>query len=223
MILELIKTISTDIFWESSDLSTFEMVRKKLRGLIKFLYDGAPKKNTIYTILSDTVLQTKEGDILDPGYDFEDYKLKVNRYIEEHHDHLAIYKLRNNIPLTKADYQVLSDILTKQLGNEEDYKREYQDLPFGLLVRKIAKLDHEAAMKVFSEFINDQSLNQQQIVFVDKIIKYIVQNGYMENTKVLMSAPFDKPQSFMKIFNRERQKKIIQLIEKVKENAIEVS
>lgn len=40
---------------------------------------------------------------------------------------------------------------------------------------------------------NDQSLNQQQIVFVKKIVDYVVQNGYIDSTKVLMGAPFDKP------------------------------
>ena len=59
-------------------------------------------------------------------------------------------------------------MLTSELGSKEDYKREFGDTPFGLLIRKIAKLDHEAAMQAFSAFINDQSLNQKQISFCKK-------------------------------------------------------
>lgn len=220
--LELIHTVGTDEFWASGDLPALETVRKELRDLIKFLFDGNTGRSPIYTSLSDVVLDVKEGETLDPAYDFEDYRLKVNRYIEEHRDHIAIFKLRNNIRLSEGDYQVLVDILTKQLGTEDDYKREFQDLPFGLLVRKVAKLEYDAAMKVFSEFINDQSLSQQQIVFVKKVVDYVVQNGYIESTKVLMNAPFDKPQSFVKLFDVTKQKKIINLIELIKDNAVAV-
>lgn len=74
-------------------------------------------------------------------------------------------------------------------------------------------------MKVFSEFINDESLNQQQIVFVKKIIDYVVQNGYMENVAELMKPPFDKPVNFMSLFDNKKQTRIVKLINEIKENA----
>jgi len=197
-------------------------VRIELRDLIKFIADGENGKKTIYTDLQDEVTCWREGVSIDPGFTYEDYKLKVNRYIEEHKDHIAIYKLRNNIPLTRADYEDLERILTSELGSAEDYRREFRDTPLGLLVRKIAKLDYQAACEAFSEFINDQSLNQEQIVFVKKVIDYIVQNGYMENASELMRPPFDKPQSFVKLFDVTRQKKIVEAINKIKENAVKV-
>ena len=90
----------------------------------------------------------------------------MNRYIEENKDHIAIHKLRNNIPLTQKDYEELERIFTSELGTVEDYKREFKDTPFGLLVRRIAKMEYEAAAAAFSDFINDQSLTHEQIVFV---------------------------------------------------------
>lgn len=73
----------------------------------------------------------------------------------------------------KQIFTRLSDpILERQEGKPldaaydfEDYQREFGDTPFSLLVRRIAKLDHEAAMKAFSDFISGQSLNQKQIAF----------------------------------------------------------
>lgn len=62
-------------------------------------------------------------------------------------------------------------------------------------------------MQVFSEFINNKNLNQQQIVFVHKVIDYVVENGFMKNISALMKAPFDKPQIFVKLFDSETQKK----------------
>lgn len=157
--IELINTINTDEFWQSSDILNFEKVRVELRSLIKFIVDEGGQ-TPIYTNLSDLVLEVNEGKGLEPAYTFEDYKLKVNRYIEENRDHIAIYKLRNNIPMNALDYESLEHIFTGELGTAEDYQREFQDTPFGLLVRKIAKLEYEAACMAFSEFINDQSLSQ---------------------------------------------------------------
>ena len=147
----------------------------------------------------------------------------MNRYVNENGDTLAIYKLTHNIPLAPADYSELERVLTSELGSREDYAREFGDTPFGLLVRKIAKLDHEAAMAAFSQFINDQSLNQRQIAFVHKIIHHIEQNGYMESVALLTKPPFDKPLSFTRLFDRKTQTAIMAAINRVKDNAFIVS
>ncbi|MCW3491334.1 DEAD/DEAH box helicase family protein [Dethiobacter alkaliphilus] len=219
--LELINSIGTDDFWQSSDILNFERVRVELRSLIKFIVDDG-SRSPVYTNLVDDVLVIKEGEELGPAYDFEDYKLKVNRYIEENRDHIAIHKLRNNIPLTEKDYESLEHVLTGELGTADDYKREFQDTPLGLLVRRIAKLEYDAVYAEFSEFINDQSLNQTQIVFVKKIIDYIVQNGYIDNVSELIKPPFDKPQGFIKLFDGSKQKRIVELVKKIKDNAVKI-
>lgn len=221
--LPLIQTVVTDEFWEANDIMLYEEIRVELRDLIKLTIDEGDGRPPIITSLVDPVLSRKEGDILEAAYDFEDYRLKVNRYIEDNKDHIAIWKLRNNVRLEIGDYQALERIFTSELGNEEDYKREFGDTPFGLLIRKVGKLEHEAAMKAFSTFINDESLSQQQIVFVRKIIDYVEQNGYIDNVTELMRPPFDKPMSFVKLFDSKRQAEIIKLVNEIKENAVEVA
>ena len=220
--LAIIKEVNTDAFWNANDVLLYERVRKELRELIKFLNDVDPRK-PIITRLSDPIIDQKEGDPMEPGYDFEDYRAKVNRYVNENGNALAIYKLTHNIPLSAADYSELEHVLTSELGSKEDYEREYGDTPFGLLIRKIAKLDHEAAMQAFSQFINDQSLNQKQIAFVHKIINHIEQNGYMENVTELQNPPFDKPISFVKLFDARRRAALLAAINKVKENAVVIA
>ena len=133
-----------------------------------------------------------------------------------------IHKLTHNIPMTAKDYAELERVLTEELGSKEDYKREYGDTPFGLLIRKIAKLEHDAAMEAFSAFINDASLNQKQIAFVHKIINHIEQNGYMDDVKELMKPPFDKPISFVKLFDVKTRTALVQKINEIKDNATNV-
>ena len=220
--LPLIRKIGTDAFWEAKDLLLFEKVRKELRDLIQFLDEGE-KKHQIITKLTDPVTEQQEGVQMEAAYDFEDYRAKVNRYVNDHGDTLAIHKLTHNIPLSQGDYQELERILTSELGSREDYVREFGDTPFGLLIRKIAKLDHEAAMAAFSTFINDQSLNQKQIAFVHKVIQHIELNGYMENPAELTKPPFDKPISFLKLFDAKTRKELVDTINTVRENAVKVS
>ncbi|MEG1015146.1 MAG: DEAD/DEAH box helicase family protein [Clostridia bacterium] len=216
--LPVIQSINTDAFWTDANVLQFEHVRAELRALIKFLDGGDPKK-TVFTNLMDIITNVQEGVELESAYDFEDFRIKVNRYVAENGDMLAIHKLTHNIPLTAMDYQSLEHALTVELGSREDYQREFGETPFGLLIRKIAKLDHQAAMDAFSAFINDQSLNQLQIAFVRKVINHVEQNGYMEDVKELLLPPFDKPLSFIKLFDAKRQKELMRAIALVKQNA----
>lgn len=138
---------------------------------------------------------------------------------EEHKNSLAIYNLTHNISLTRKDYEELERVFTQELGSKEDYVKTFGDTPFGLLIRKIAKLDHEAVLAAFSEFINDQSLNSRQIAFVQKVITHIEQNGYIEDISVLTKAPFDKPAKLLD-FDERRQERLLAVIKSVRDNAL---
>ena len=202
---------------------------KKVNPITKQVLALEPK----YQAMSDADLQAQtavfkqqltEGKTLDSGYDFGEYRERVNRYIMEHRsDTLAIHKLTQNIPLSRGDYTELEHIFTCELGSKEDYAREFRDTPFGLLVRKVAKLDHDAAMQAFSKFINDESLNAKQIAFVQKVIHYIEQNGYVESKAVLMKPPFDQPILFTRLFDGKTGGELMETIDAVRENAVHVT
>ena len=132
---------------------------------------------------------------------------------------IAIHKLRHNIPLTAMDFKSLEQILTGELGSLKTTKGVSR-YAFWFTGRKIAKLE-QAACAAFSEFINDQSLPGPNC-FVKKIIDYVVRNGYIENVSDLMKPPFDKPQSFVKLFDGAKQKRLVELVNQVKENALKI-
>lgn len=214
--LPLIKSIDRD-YCLGCGAAELENIRAELRGLINFLVEKG--KFPIFTDLTDEFTPTEPGRAATPGFTSEEYRKKVDRYIEEHKDNTAIYKLRNNIPLSSGDYQALSEILTHKLGSGDDYAKAFGDTPFGLMIRRVAKLEREAAMKVFSRFIAEQALDSKQIRFVDKIVNYVVENGYMDDVDKLLDPPFDKPQSFVKLFDAPRREKIISLVRQIKDNA----
>lgn len=215
--LPLIRDMQEESFADSLDILKFEETREKLRGLIHLI----PKveRRVIETSLTNPVLNRQEGVELEAGYDFEDYRLKVNRYVNENKNSIVIHKLTHNQPLTAQDYHELERVLTVELGNKQDYESTFGETPFGLLVRKIAKLDHEAATAAFADFINQENLTSPQINFVQLVIAHIEQNGYMENPTMLLKPPFDRPIAFGKLFGPEQRQRLLAIVKKVRENA----
>ena len=160
----------------------------------------------------------REGEVLHPAEDYEDYKLKVSRYIEQNGDKTVIAKLHRNIPMTSHELEELGRIFTSELGDERDYQAAFGDTPFGQLVRQVAGLDHEAAMAAFGEFLSDESLNRQQMDFVHKVVDYVEKNGYMDLAE-LTRPPFDRPQKFVRLFDGTHQRRLVELIRAVNDNA----
>ena len=78
-------------------------------------------------------------------------------------------------------------------------------------------------MAAFSEFINDEKLNQRQIAFVNKIINHVEQNGYMESIMDLQKPPFDKPVSFIKLFDVKTRTALMQTIQSITDNAVTIA
>ena len=77
-------------------------------------------------------------------------------------------------------------------------------------------------MSAFSAFINDESLNHKHIEFILKIINLIENNGYIEDVKILMIPPFDKPYSSIKMFDPKVRTALIQTIVSIKNNALNI-
>ena len=74
-------------------------------------------------------------------------------------------------------------------------------------------------MAAFGSFIAEERPNTEQIAFIEKVVDYLVENGCVNNVRELMNAPFDRPVKFSALFDTDEQKKIVQIINEVKDNA----
>ena len=216
--MPLIYQTSSPDYWVNANIADYEEVRQKLRGLIKYLSDLSNYRD-IFTNLTDTVISRTEDKPVMQEDDYKDYKEEVNRYINEHKSDTVIYKLTHNEPLTGSEYSELERILTKELGTSSDYEKNYQDTPFGLLVRQIAGMDHDAVQEVFADFINSEKLNTQQIAFVNRVITYIETNGYIREVEDLTRPPFDMPANIFQLFDDTKTSELVNLINGIKDNA----
>ena len=215
--LPLLKQVTEDRFFDDVSALKLEELRCGLRGLMRFIPRGLGRRDVI-THLDDPVKNIEYGATATTGEDFTNYRLKVERYLRDYGNSLVIQKLHRNLPMTEYEFVELERIFTQELGTADDYERTYGETPFGLLVRQLVKLDHDAATEAFAEFINSQTLSEQQISFVRKVVDYVVENGYMEPV-ALTQPPFDRPQSFVRMFTTEQQMSLVAIISRIKSNA----
>lgn len=181
------RILNTD-YVERASIGDFELIRQKIRDLIKYI--PVTEDPTYETDFTDDILSIDWRASELENDDLKNYKKKVNYYIRNHMDVPAIAKLYTNQPLTAGDIESLEAILWSDLGTKEDYAAQYQDKPLGELVREIVGLDMNAAKQAFSKYLNEVSLDDRQIYFVNQIINYIVQNGMMKDFAVMQEAPF---------------------------------
>ena len=219
----VIEKVMTESFWESADIFEVDEVREALRNLIKYLQ----KEGQIiyYTDFKDLIIAEEKNDSMYNVNDLKNYRKKVEHYLSEHKDEMAIYKLRNNKKLTKEDIKHLENIMFMELGSKSDYEKEFGDTPVTKLVRNLVGLDIEAANEAFSEFLNNENLNSNQIHFIKLIIDYIVKNGMIDDNRVLTEDPFRTVGNIVELFedNIDIRGKLLNTIKVIKDNAIEVS
>jgi type I restriction enzyme R subunit len=195
---DLIHKILHTNYLEDAGMNEFEHIREKLRNLLKYVVNPIYLVDTV--ILADEILsmEWKESEL--ENDDLKNYKMKAEYYIRQHQDNAVIAKLKHNKPLTSADVKELEKILWSELGTREEYDAEYEGKPLGEFVREIVGLDMNAAKEAFAEYLDETSLDSDQIYFVNQIVEYIVHNGLMKDLSVLQDAPFTDNGSIVEVF-----------------------
>lgn len=194
---ELINTILHTDYLENAGINEFEHIRESLRDLMKYI----PRTGIKYiTNFNDEILSTEWRESELESDDLRNYKAKAEFYIRQHQNEDVIAKLKSNVPLSGEDIQALERILWSEIGSRNDYEAEYGDKPLGEFVREIVGLDMAAAKSAFAKYLNDVSLDANQIYFVNQIVEYIVRNGVMKDMSVLQEAPFTDRGSIVDVF-----------------------
>ena len=195
---ELIGKILHTDYLEKAGVNEFEHIRVKLRDLMKYI----PKTRVRYsTNFDDEILSVEWKDSELENDDLKNYRAKAEFYIRQHQNETAIAKLKSNLPLSVEDVKSLERILWSEIGSKSDYEAEFGEKPLGEFVREIVGLDMAAAKAAFAKYLDDVSLDADQIYFVNQIVEYIVHNGVMMDMTVLQEAPFTDRGSVAEVFS----------------------
>ena len=189
--MALIQEVQTDEWWQDVTVPMLEIVRRRLRDLVKFI--EKQKRKPIYTDFEDEM--GGETHVVLPGFgegtDYAKFRAKAQAFLRAHQDHIAIHKLRLNKALTAADLTELERMLIESgVGAAEEIgraKSESQGL--GLFVRSLVGMDREAAKNALGGFLNGKTWSASQIEFVNLIVNHLTEHGVMEAAR-LYESPF---------------------------------
>ena len=221
--LPLILELQTDEWWQYVTVPMLETVRRRLRSLIKLI--EKQQRKPIYTDFED--LMGKESDVILLGFttpdSFERFRAKARQFLKIHENHIAIYKLRMNQPLTPTDFTELERILCESgIGSAEDVKKaKEENHGLGLFVRSLIGLDREAAKKAFGAFVGGKTLRANQIEFVNLIVDHLTQHGSMD-ARLLYDSPYTdfSPRGVDGVFASKEVDELVSILDNVRKRAV---
>ena len=221
--MALIQQVQSEEFWENITIQILENVRKKLRDLVQFV--DKRQREPVYSVLQDEIGEEEivELDNFQTGINLAQYKKKVEQYIRSNENHLSIHKLKFNEPLTQSDLEELERFLfeTGEAQSKEQLEEafgEQESLP--LFIRSFVGLDQSAAKEAFGNFLTRNNLNTSQMAFVDLIINYLTQKGYVDPAQ-LYEEPFTGLhfEGLDGVFPDAHADEIISILESIQRNA----
>jgi type I restriction enzyme R subunit len=200
-----------------------ENVRKRLRSLVKLI--EKQQRRPIYTDFED--LMGDERDVALPGFSppntFERFRAKARQFLKTHENHIAIYKLRMNEPLTPTDLTELERILSESgIGSADDVKKAKEDSDgLGLFVRSLIGLDREAAKKALGNFLDGKAFRANQIEFVNLIVDHLTEHGSMD-ARLLYDSPYTdfSPRGVDGIFASRQVDELVSILDDVRKRAV---
>jgi type I restriction enzyme R subunit len=189
--MALIQEVQTDEWWQDVTIPMLELVRRRLRDLVKLI--EKEKRKIIYTDFEDVI--GGETHVVLPGFgegtDYAKFRAKAQAFLRAHQDHMAIHKLRMNKALTATDLAELERMLVESgVGAAADVSRaETEAQGLGLFVRSLVGMDRGAAKEALAGFLAGRTFGANQIDFVNLIVNHLTEHGVM-NAALLYESPF---------------------------------
>jgi type I restriction enzyme R subunit len=215
---------STDDQWRADvTLTLLELVRRRLRGLVQ-LIDKA-RRTIVYTDFADQLGEAAEIPLVGvpTAGEFERFLGNARAYLHANENHVALQKLRRNLPLTETDLSELETMLVDAgVGTAEDLERaRARSEGLGLFLRGLVGLDREAATAAMGSFIADRPLTANQLDFLDLVVAELTAHGAMDPAR-LYESPFIglAPQGPQSLFSDSDIDSLVKLLHDVRATAL---
>lgn len=219
--MALILQVQTQDYWKDIDAWTLEQMRHRLRALMKLI--ESDEAVIIYTDFEDEMGEATRIEMPHAGIgtDKPRFLMKVRHFLKAHADHITIQKLHRNEQLTTQDLSELERILREETqASDADIAVITNEGGLGLFIRSLIGLDRNAAKDAFAELLEGQTLNANQIEFINLIIDHLTERGAMDPRR-LYESPFTDmdDQGVSGLFTQAVVQRIVQVLNEVRGRA----
>jgi type I restriction enzyme R subunit len=221
--IELILEVQTEAWWQDVTLAELERVRGRLRGLVHLIERA--KRPILYTNFEDQIGEAEEivFEKFVSADAFTKFREKARQFLKAHENHVAIHRLRHNLPLTATDLTELERVLVESgTGTPEELeKAKTQSEGLGLFVRSLVGLDRSAAQQALTSFIQGKTLTSNQLEFINIVIENLTRTGIVEPGR-LYEAPYTKfsAKGVEGVFPEAEVIRLIDLLVEVRDRAV---
>ncbi len=221
--MELILEIQTEAWWQDVTVPLLDRARTKLRGLVHLIEKR--KRVVLYTDFTDEIGAGQEvefGQFVSADA-FAKFREKARHFLRQHENHVAIHKLRTNVPLTATDLAELERMLVESgTGTPQEVEKAKEESEgLGLFVRGLVGLDKMAATQALAGFMQGKTLTANQIEFVQTIIENLTKAGVMDASR-LYEAPYTRlsAKGVEGVFWEAEVVQLIEVLEQVRQRAV---
>jgi type I restriction enzyme R subunit len=186
----LLDEVASDEWWVDVTLPMLETVRRRLRGLVKLL--PKVRRGVVYFDFEDEQGEIRSTEIrgMPPGASAGRFVVRVRSYLRTHEHDPVVARIRGNQPVTAAELASLATVFVESgFGSEDDIEGlAAEHCGFGLFLRSLTGLDHDAAAAAFA-FVLTQELNTPQRAYLQLLTDVLARNGLLKIDD-LYNAPF---------------------------------
>ena len=186
-----LKEVLSVVAWENVSLEWLEKVRKDLRELMQFL--KGDKGRWFVVDIEDVVTDDGEAEGVQMRVS---YKQRIIDFLANNRNLPVLKKIYNIEQLSSEDINELERILWQELGSKEEYAKQTEGMLCGgnvaAFIRSLIGVDRREALRKFSEFLADNTLNAEQEEFLNTIVQYVCENGDITKDIVVNESPFDE-------------------------------
>ena len=227
------KIIKDEDYLKNIDILELGTLKDIIEPLTIFLDPKGKPLNYVVGNFIDNFLSITEKNINTFGSAYLNSKEKFQKYLDNNKNLLSIKKLKNNIELDVEDLKELKQLLysneevdLESLKNENNSEIEKisnvygKNESFGIFIRSLVGLDREAINREFSEFLNTEKFNSNQIELINLIIENIVKYGAYSKNEIPKLSNDILGKSIFNIFTNENDlQKIVDIVDKINSNA----